>query len=368
MHPVVDPDLHADLAHLGLGLFEAVIYVGVERVQRHSSFRNRLRPAHLDTTQPTAALDPGPLGTAPHGARERPLHGVTERGPAHELLGYRLGDEAGVELRARDLAHVDLDLLPGDALEVVPEGVHLAAALADDDAGPRGVDVHRDLALLRGLADLDVGDPRPAELLLDVIPDPEVLAKQLGEVPVRVPAALEVYLLTLALYPEPEALRVYLLTHLFLLVSGRVYDNARRNTELDGDVAGALADHGRPPHGPGPVTLYGWPLVHPDLAHEELVGIGVRVVLRVGGGALYDAADYLRRPLVGEAEDRGRLRVALAPDFVGHEPRLARGYPDVFGHSFHYRLLAIRSLLTCVLKVRVGANSPSLWPTMLSVQ
>src|SRR5215218_3046443 len=259
MHPVVDPDLHPDLAHLGLGLLEAVIYVGVERVQRHSSFRNRLRPAHLDTTQPTAALDPGPLGTAPHGARERPLHGAPERGPAHELLGYRLGDEAGVELRARDLAHVDLDLLPGDALEVVPEGVHLAAALADDDAGPRGVDVHRDLTLLGGLADLDVGYSGPGELLLDVIPDLEVLPEKLGEVPIRVPAALEVYLLALALYAEPEALRVYLLTHLFLLVSGRACGYAHRGAQLDGDVAGALADHGRPPHGPRAVTLYGGP-------------------------------------------------------------------------------------------------------------
>src|SRR5215216_5870087 len=307
MHPVVDPDLHADLAHLGLGLLEAVIYVGVERVQRHSSFRNRLRPAHLDTTQPTAALDPGPLGTAPHGARERPLHGAPERGPAHELLGYRLGDEAGVELRARDLAHVDLDLLPGDALEVVPEGIHLAAALADDDAGPRGVDVHRDLTLLGGLADLDVGYAGPGELLLDVLPDLEVLAQKLGVVPVRVPTALEIYLLAPALHAETEAFWMYFLAHLFLLVSGRAHQDAGRCPELDADMAGALADHSGPAHGPRAVALDGRAVVHPDIPHEQLVGVRVVVVLRVGGRALDHLGDDLRRPLVGELQQRDGL-------------------------------------------------------------
>src|SRR4051794_12920860 len=184
MHPVVDPDLHPDLAHLGLGLLEAVIYVGVERVQRHAPLRNSLGPAHLDAAETTAALDPGPLCAAPHGARERPLHGPPEGCPALELLGYGLGDEPGVELRAGDLAHVDLDLLPCEALQVVSKGVHLAAALADDDAGAGCVDVDRDLALLCGLADLDVGDTGSAELLLDVVPDLEVLAEELGEVPI----------------------------------------------------------------------------------------------------------------------------------------------------------------------------------------
>src|SRR5215208_1468900 len=99
MHPVVDPDLYPDLAHLGLGLPEAVIYVRIERVQRNS-----------------------PLGDC--------------------LLA-----------------------------------AHLAAALADDYAGARGMDVDRDLALLGGFADLDVRYACPAQLLLDVVPDLEVLTQ-----------------------------------------------------------------------------------------------------------------------------------------------------------------------------------------------
>src|SRR5215210_825787 len=206
---VVDPDLYPDLAHLRLRLAEAVIYVGIERVERHPTLGDGLGTAHLDAAQTTAALDPGPLRPAPHGARQGPLHGPPERGPARELLRDGLGHEGGVQLGPRDLAHVDLDLLLGEPLELAAQSVDLGAALPDNDAGAGGVDVHRDLALLGGLPDPHVRDPGARELLLDVLPDLEVLAEKLGEVPVRVPAALEVYLLALAFYPEPEALWMY---------------------------------------------------------------------------------------------------------------------------------------------------------------
>src|SRR5215216_6320951 len=212
MHPVVDPDLYPNLAHLGLGLLEAVIYVRIERVQRNPSLGDGLLSAHLDAAQPASAPDPGSLGAASHGARERPLHGPPESRPAFELLGYGLGHQSGVELGPRDLAHVDLDLLARDPLEIVPQRIDLAATLADDDARARGVNVYRDLTLLGSLADLDVRYTGPAQLLLDVVPDLQVLAKKLGKVPIRVPAALEVDLLALAPDAEAEALRVYLLT------------------------------------------------------------------------------------------------------------------------------------------------------------
>jgi hypothetical protein len=46
-------------------------------------------------------------------------------------------------------------------LELASQGVDLATALADHDAGPRGVYIHRDLTLLGSLADRDVGDACP---------------------------------------------------------------------------------------------------------------------------------------------------------------------------------------------------------------
>src|SRR5215203_5381920 len=344
---VVDPDLDPDLAHLRLGLLEAVIYVRIERVQRNSPLGNGLRPAHLDATEPAATLNPRALGAATNGAGESPLHGPPERSPSHELLGDGLGDEAGVELRTGDFPYVDLHLLAGEALELAAQGVDLATTLADNDAGPRGVNVNGDLTLFGGLADLDVRYACPGELLLDVVPNLEVLAEKLGVVPVRVPTALE----------------IYFLAHLFLLVSGRAHQDAGRCPELDADVAGPFADHGGPAHGPRAVALDGRAVVHPDVTDEQLFGVRVVVVLGIGGRALDDLGDDLGSPLVGELQQRDGLGIALAPDLVCHQTRLARGDADVFGLRLHRRL-AIRSPLTCVRNVRVGANSPSLWPTI----
>src|SRR3712207_1829065 len=105
---MVDPDLDPDLAHLGLGLPEPVIYVRIQRVEWHPALGDRLLPAHLDATQTTAALDPRALGATAHRARKRPLHSPPEGRAAFELLGDGLCHERGVELRTRDLAHVDL--------------------------------------------------------------------------------------------------------------------------------------------------------------------------------------------------------------------------------------------------------------------
>src|SRR5919112_1049770 len=151
VHAVVDPDLDPDLSHLGLGLPESVIYVRIERVQWHSSLRDGLGPAHLDAAEPPSALDPGAFGTAADGAGQGALHGPPESRAPDELFGDRLGHKARVELGTGDLAYVDLHLLAGEPLEVAPQGVDLAAALANDDPRPGSVDVDGDLTLLGGL-------------------------------------------------------------------------------------------------------------------------------------------------------------------------------------------------------------------------
>ena len=59
------------------------------------------------------------------------------------------------------------------------------AALADDDARTRGVDV--DLRLVRGALDLDAGDAGVVELLLDELLELDVLMQPLGVVLLLVP-------------------------------------------------------------------------------------------------------------------------------------------------------------------------------------
>jgi hypothetical protein len=75
-------------------------------------------------------------------------------------------------------------------VEVTPEGVDLAARLADHDAGPRRVDVHLDL--VRVLADRDVRQARVRELVRDVVADVDVLEQVVVEVALVEPARLPV--------------------------------------------------------------------------------------------------------------------------------------------------------------------------------
>src|SRR6476469_4269626 len=54
---LVDPDLHADAAEGGLGLGEAVVDVGAERVQGHAALAVALGTRHFGTAQAAAAAD-----------------------------------------------------------------------------------------------------------------------------------------------------------------------------------------------------------------------------------------------------------------------------------------------------------------------
>src|SRR5215217_3698827 len=94
-----------------------------------------------------------------------------------------------VALGALDLEDVDLDGLARELVQVAPEGVDLRPGLSDHDARPRGVDV--DLHLGGVLADRDVRQAGVRELVRDVVPDPDVLDQEVGEVllgePVRLP-------------------------------------------------------------------------------------------------------------------------------------------------------------------------------------
>jgi hypothetical protein len=114
---------------------------------------------------------------------------IARRNAVLQLLGDRLRDELRVELGALDLEDVDLDLLARDLVQVLAQGVDLAAGLPDHDAGTRGADV--DLHLVGVLLDRDVRETGVRELLDDVLADLDVLGEILREValvePVRLP-------------------------------------------------------------------------------------------------------------------------------------------------------------------------------------
>jgi hypothetical protein len=159
-------------------------------VQRDATFRVGLGAAHLRAAEPAAALDPHALRPGADARRERALHRTTEADSVLELLGDRLRDELRIELGTLDLVDVDVDVLLGHRVQLFAQRIDLDAGLADDNPGPRGVDVHRDPLLV--LADQDVRQTRMRELVDDVLPDLDVFDQVLREfllarVPVRLP-------------------------------------------------------------------------------------------------------------------------------------------------------------------------------------
>src|SRR3954453_8108867 len=126
---LVDPALHADAPERRARLVKAVVDVGAQRVQRDAAVGVALGACHLGAAQAPRDLPLAALRARSHGARERALHRAAERDAVLQLLGDRLRDELGVELGALDLEDVDLDLLARHPVEVLAEGVDLAAGL-----------------------------------------------------------------------------------------------------------------------------------------------------------------------------------------------------------------------------------------------
>src|SRR4029450_422638 len=87
-------------------------------------------------------------------------------------LGHPPRHGLAVDLGVLDLEDVELHLLAGELLELAPDAVGLGAAAADDDAGPRGVDVDAD-AVTRAL-DLHPADPGPLHALRHELADRDV--------------------------------------------------------------------------------------------------------------------------------------------------------------------------------------------------
>ena len=157
-----------------MGLAEAVVDVGAERVQRHPTFAVPLGAAHLGAAETTRALHPDAVGTGLLGVLHGTLHGPTERDTADELVGDTLGDQRGVELGLLDLLDVELDLgVAGDLGEPGAEAIGLGATATDDDARTGGV--HVDAEAVTGALDLDAADRGVRQLGHEVVADLPVL-------------------------------------------------------------------------------------------------------------------------------------------------------------------------------------------------
>src|SRR5687768_7590542 len=201
-----DPRLDADRAVRRVSLGESVLDVRTQRVQRNAAFLVPLAAAHLGAAEAAARRDLDALGTELHRGLRRLLHGAAERNAALELRRDVLGDELRVGLGLAHLDDVQEHLVLGERLDFLLERLDARAALADHDAGTRGVDV--DLRLVRGALDLDVADAGVVQLLLDEVLELQVFMQPLGVVllfvPTRRPGLDDA---------EAEASRMCFLTH-----------------------------------------------------------------------------------------------------------------------------------------------------------
>ena len=149
-------------------------------------------------------------------------------------------------------------------------------------------------------------------------------------------------------------------------------------------MGGALQDTTGAPLCTGTDALHGRTLVHVCLQDEQvglvegLAGV-LSLDLRVGDGAQEHLADIGGDGLRGEPQNVGGLQNTLAANLVHNtagllgrdadESRLRLGFHVSASSSVGpaQRRRPLRSSLSWLRKVRVGANSPSLWPTIDSV-
>src|SRR5215208_755399 len=157
----------------------------------------------------------------------------------------------------------------------------------------------------------------------------------------------------------------------FRPVAQRVRNGWRKD---HGDVASALLDACDAAARTRAPALDRRALVGIGRGHVEVVADQPVIGLGVCDRRAEDAVELARRDARREREHRPRLRNAPAADGVGNDARLPRGHP----HPLRFRANLVRPVERCLhffctclspawpRNVRVGANSPSLWPTICS--
>src|SRR5689334_21503705 len=379
---LVDPDLHAQRAVGGEGRGGAVLDVGLQRGERHAPFALLRLTRHLGAAQTAVELDLHALCSGLNGRLDRALDRAPEGHALLERLGDHLGHQLRLQLGALDLVQGQVagDAL-GDLLQLLLELLDAHALAAHEHARTRGVDHHVDR--LGGALDLDAQDARRTELLEDVVADLLVLQEELLEVllagvPARAPGLDD---------RDAEARRMDLLSHVFVgrplglallhrLLGSRLGELA----DLDRQVRQALLEGHRAAlrtRSPAQPVVEQRAVVGAALADHQAVDVDRLVLAGVRDRALQHLDVEARAALRGEAQHLERLVDAAAADQVGDAPGLARGdareavLGDEFGvlaHGVAPPAAGVSSFLfVWPRKMRVGANSPSLCPTMSSV-
>src|SRR5882672_4255970 len=372
-----DPDLDAAGAEGGERGGHAVIDIGAQRVQRHPPFAIPFHARDFGTAETARAVDTNAFGAETHRRLHRALHGAAERDAALELLRDRFGDQRGVELRLAYLDDVDDDVGGGDVGNPLAQLVAVGALLADHDARTRRVNRHA--ALLVRTLDHDPGDRRLLQFLVQDLADFDILVQQLAvfvlaREPTRIPRPVNA---------ETQPDWIDLLTHRILprALSARLGLDLTNN---DRQLREWFKHTARTATAARCETLHDDAVADMRLGDDQIVDIEVMIVLGVGDRRFQALLDVDRDPLARKLQVGKRGRSLPAADQLRDKIELLRAHPQhpgdclglvvreaPFALWFAHRLSpqAFLAFLSpeWPWKVRVGENSPNLWPTISSL-
>src|SRR4051812_44423907 len=135
-----DPDLDAADTVSGVGGRLGIIDIAAKRVERHAPFTIPFGARDLGAAEPSRTCNADSFRAKTQRRLNGALHRTAERNPALELVGNRLGDELGIDLRLADLDDVQRDVAGGHRTELLAQLLDVGALLADDHARTSGVD------------------------------------------------------------------------------------------------------------------------------------------------------------------------------------------------------------------------------------
>ena len=171
------PDLDADRTVCGVGRRRAVIDIRAQRMQRDAAFAIPLGPGDFCAAETSAAIDADPERPEAHRRLYRALHGPPERNAALQLLGDRLGNKIGVDLRLAHLNDVDVHFGVRHGADLAAQLFNIRTLLADDDT--RACRVDRDPAFLVRTLDDDLGNGGLLHVIEQRLADLHVFVQQI---------------------------------------------------------------------------------------------------------------------------------------------------------------------------------------------
>src|SRR5574343_1135940 len=302
---LVHPHLDADDTIGGVSFRNAVVDVGAQGVQGHTTFAVPFGTGNFSAIQTTRAHDLDALGTQTHGVLHRTLHGAAEHDPLDELLGDGVSDQLSIHFRLANFFDVHMHGHAHDALQISLQLFDVLALLADHNT--RTGAENGDAGVLCRTLDDNTAHGGVCQLLLQMSTDLEVFVQHLGEVgasgkPAGAPVTSN---------RQTEAGRMDFLSHGISLLSDSHVNVAGR---LADTVAAALCTSGE--------ALQGHALFHVNGLHAQGVDIGTIVMLGIGNGRLDNLFDDLRALFGAEGQDVQRLLNRLSTDQVSDQTAL----------------------------------------------